>query len=229
MLNNDFKWTSGKLEIYRFQGNGNRYVMETENKHVYIPMKWFFSILKCCLVAYKYLQYGLDKCKVMVVGKRTETFLVPRLVVDTWETSHSEDGELKETFGGKKPMANTNVHAYLGMEISQDGRNMKNIIQRRNRQSGKKKMITNLLRPLEKYTFECGFIFLKSLIRSRIEENQRKNIFKAETGIQVPFHLMYLDGAQVPAKYQIQRYKLNFLQYVLQQEESSILYTMLEA
>ena len=59
----------------------------------------------------------------------------------------------------------------------------------------------------------------------RIEENQRKNIFKVETEI----HLMYLDGAQVPAKYQIQRYKLNFLQYVLQQEESSILYTMLEA
>ena len=63
----------------------------------------------------------------------------------------------------------------------------------------------------------------------RIEENQRKNIFKAEMGIQVPLHLMYLDGAQIPAKYQIQRYKLNFLQYVLQQGESSILYTMLEA
>ena len=127
---------------------------------------------------------------------------------------------------------------------------MKTIMQRRNRQSGKKKMITNLLRPLGKYTFECGFIFLNSLIRSsvlygaeatynltekdlrelkRIEENQMKNIFKAETGIQVPLHLMYLEGGQVPARYQIQRYKLNFLQYILQQEENSILYTMLEA
>ena len=54
------------------------------------------------------------------------------------------------------------------MEISQDGRNMKNIIQRRNKQSGREKMITNLLRPLGKYMFECGLIFLNSLIRSSI-------------------------------------------------------------
>ena len=40
---------------------------------------------------------------------------------------------------------------------------------------------------------------------------------------------MYLDGGQVPARYQIQRYKLNFLQYILQQKETSILFTMLEA
>ena len=40
---------------------------------------------------------------------------------------------------------------------------------------------------------------------------------------------MYLDGGQVPARYQIQRYKLNFLQYILQQEEESLLYKMLEA
>ena len=59
-------------------------------------------------------------------------------------------------------------------------------------------MITNLLKPLGKYTFECGFIFPNSLIRSsvlygaeamynitekelreleRIEENQINKIF----------------------------------------------------
>ena len=41
----------------------------------------------------------------------------------------------------------------------------------------------------------------------RIEENQMTNIFKAETGIHVPLHIMYLDAGQVPARYQIQRYK----------------------
>ena len=127
---------------------------------------------------------------------------------------------------------------------------MKTIIQRRNKQPGKKKMITNLLRPLGKYTFECGLIFLNSLIRSsvlygaeamynitekemreleRIEEAQMKNIFQAETGIQVPLHIMYLDLGQIPARYQIKRYKLNFLQYILHQEEKSILYKMLQA
>ena len=46
----------------------------------------------------KYLQIGLDKCKSMVVGKRIESFHTPKLILDTWETSHGEDGELIEQF-----------------------------------------------------------------------------------------------------------------------------------
>ena len=93
-------------------------------------------------------------------------------------------------------------------------------------------MFNNTLKPLGTCTFECDFILLNSLVRSsvlygteamynitenelreleRIEENQMKNIFKADTGIQVPLHVMHLDGGQVPARYQIKRYKLNFL------------------
>ena len=87
----------------------------------------------------KYLQFGLDKCKAMVVGKRIESFHAPKLMVDTWETSHGEDGEFIEKFGGKKPMENVQHLTYLGMGISKDGRNMKTIIQRRNKQSGKKR------------------------------------------------------------------------------------------
>ena len=40
---------------------------------------------------------------------------------------------------------------------------------------------------------------------------------------------MYLDGGQVPARYQIARFRMNFLQYILQQEETSFLYSMLRA
>ena len=155
----------------------------------------------------KYLQFGQDKCKAMVVGKRVETFHIPNLTVDTWETSHTKDGKLVETFSGKKPMENKDELTYLGMEISKDGRNIKTIIERRNKQTGKKKMINTILKPLGTYTFEYGFILLNSLVRSsvlygsevmynitekemreleRIEENHMKNIFKADTGIQVP-------------------------------------------
>ena len=63
----------------------------------------------------------------------------------------------------------------------------------------------------------------------RIEESQMRNIFKVETGIQVPIHLMYLDGGQLPARYTVKRFKLNFLQYILQQNQSSLLYRMLKA
>ena len=63
----------------------------------------------------------------------------------------------------------------------------------------------------------------------KIEESQMRNIFKVKTGIQVPIHLMYLDGGQVPARYTVKRFKLNFLPYIMHQKKSSLLYRMLEA
>ena len=45
----------------------------------------------------------------------------------------------------------------------------------------------------------------------KIEEDQMRNIFQVKTGIQVPINLIYLELGQVPARYQIQRFNLNFL------------------
>ena len=107
----------------------------------------------------KYYQFGQDKCMAMIVGKKIENFQIPNLEVDIWETKHDENGRLLETYLGKKPMENKNQLTYLGIELSADGKNMNSIIHKRNRQIGKKKQITSLLRPLKQYTFECGYIF----------------------------------------------------------------------
>ena len=48
----------------------------------------------------------------------------------------------------------------------------------------------------------------------QIEEDQMRNIFQVKTGIQVPIQLIYLELGQVPERFQIQRFKLNFLQYI---------------
>ena len=198
----------------------------------------------------KYLQFGQAKGKSMLVGKRKYSFHIPNLQVDTWKSEYDKEGNLIETFDGKKTMENTNELTYLGVQLSCDGSNMNTIIKRRNKQSGNKKSMNNLLKPLGKYTFECGFIFFNSMVRNsvlyatevmynlkesekreieKIEEGHLKNIFSSNTGIQVPLHIMYLDGGQVPARFQIDRYRLNFLQYILQEEETSLLYTMLRA
>jgi hypothetical protein len=153
-------------------------------------------------------------------------------------------------FSGKKPMENVHQLSYLGAILSSDGKNMKTILQKKLKQIGKKKQITNLIRPLGKYTFECAVIFWNSLVRNsvlygteamthlnekeireleRIEEDQMRNIMQVKTGIQVPLHLMYLDLGQTPARYQIYRYKMNFLQYILHQKEESLLSRMLYA
>ena len=75
----------------------------------------------------KYLQFGFEKCKAMVVGKKIETFHIPRLQVDTWKTHHSKEGVLIETFDGKKDMQVCEELTYLGVEISADGRNIKKL------------------------------------------------------------------------------------------------------
>ncbi len=166
------------------------------------------------------------------------------------DVSHDMNGNLTETFGGKKPMENDNKLSYLGVQLSSDGRNMETILQKRNKQIGNRKRFENLHLGLNNYTFECGFIYLLSLVRSsilygtqamfnmteteireleKIEEGFMRQLYKPSTGIQVPIHLMYLDSGLVPSQYIIQRYKVNYLQYILQQGESSILYRMLYA
>ena len=57
---------------------------------------------------------------------------------------------------------------YLGVETCADGKNMKTIIHKRNKQIGKKKQITNLIKPLGKFTFECALILLNSIVRSNV-------------------------------------------------------------
>ena len=96
----------------------------------------------------KYLQFGQDKCKAMVVGRKVESHHIPRLEVDTWETEHDKDGKLVEKFEGKKPMEVSNVLTYLGIEISANGKNTSTINNKRNKQIGKKKQITNRIKPL---------------------------------------------------------------------------------
>ena len=198
----------------------------------------------------KYLQFGYDKCRAMVVGKKSESYHIPKLQVDTWNTHHTKEGDIVEYFAGKKDMQVCQELTYLGVEISSDGRNMKTILRKRNKNIGKKKQITNLIKPLGIFTFECAIIFLNSLVRSsvlyateamyninekemrqleKIEEDHMRNILDVKTGIQVPLHLMYLDLGQVPARYQVKRFQVNFLQYILQQDESSLLHRMLRA
>ena len=41
--------------------------------------------------------------------------------------------------------------------------------------------------------------------------------------------IIYLDLGQVPARFQVKRFQVNLLQYILQQEESSLLHRMLRA
>ena len=57
---------------------------------------------------------------------------------------------------------------YLGVLISCDGRNMPNIFHKRNKSFGTHKQIMSMVSEIGKYTMECGFIYLNSILRGSI-------------------------------------------------------------
>ena len=170
------------------------------------------------------------------------------LEVDAWITTHNQDGDITEKYDGKSVMENVEEILYLGAVISCDGKNFKNIIHKRNKAIGIQKQILIMVSGLGKYTIECGFIYLNSLLRAsilygaeammniteedyrkleQIEESLMRQLFVTDKSC--PLHLMYLEVGQVPARYQIKRMILNLHQYILKQDNESMMKRMLMA
>ena len=197
----------------------------------------------------KDLQFGSDKCKVMIISKvNPHAFQKPELTVDTWEITHKQDQEMIEEFKGKVPIKEENSLMYLGFMLSKKSDNFENIFHNRNKSIGTQKQILKLIEPLGQYTFECAIIYLKSLIRNsilyaaeamysikethyraleRIEESVLIKVFK--TFKSCPRYLIYLEAGLVPARYQVHRQILNFVHYILQQPKNSLLNKIFEA
>ena len=198
----------------------------------------------------KYLQFGQDKCKTMFVSKKKEVeeYLHSQLEVDTWKVTFDEEENMTERFDGKKPMEEVKQIKYLGVIISQNGSNMPDIKAKQNKALGTQKMIMNIIKGLGTYTFECGFIYLRSILRGsilygtevmfhitemekrtleKIEESQMRNFFQTEKGCSI--QIMYLDGGLVPARYLILGNKVNYLHYILNEDSNSLLLKFLQA
>ena len=184
----------------------------------------------------KFLQFGPAKCKTMIVGstKKTHEFHHTQLEVDSWRIEHNKEGHIIETFQGKTKIEEVTELLYLGVKISCDGKNIKNITFKRNKALGTHKLIMNMVKGLGKYTFECGFIYLNSLLRrsilfgteamidikeddfrkiEQLEEEQMRLLFKTEKSCSL--HLLYLESGQKPARFVIKRKILDFYQYIL--------------
>jgi hypothetical protein len=194
----------------------------------------------------KDLQFGHNKCKTMLISKgKHQSYHKPKLTVDPWELNHEEDGNIREEFKGKVPIEEENSLMYLGYMLSNKGSNMENITHKRNKVIGTQKQILKLIEPLGPYTFESAFIYIQSLIRNSIlygaeamyivketdyralemiEESVMKKVF--QTKKTCPRHLLYLEAGVVPARYQVERQILNFLKYILQQDQNSMICRM---
>ena len=91
--------------------------------------------------AEKTLQFGVSKCKSMLVGKNPLSVHNSDIMVDTWEAKYEDnpetgDAHLVETFSGLSKIEQTDKQMYLGFVISSTGNNMANIEQLKKKSIG---------------------------------------------------------------------------------------------
>ena len=198
--------------------------------------------------AEKGLQFGVKKCKSMLIAKNTENILNSSLCVDKWNLEHrvepSGDTTLVESYGGQVEIEKCSEQKYLGFILSSSGDNMANIRSIRNKSIGTIRKIFSKLNSLhlQKYYFECGILFMNIMLRSsilyacetyynlkeneirqleRIEESFMRQLLKTKKGC--PIYQMYCEFAQIPARFDIYKIQLFFLKNILDEEEDSMI------
>ena len=203
--------------------------------------------------AEKTLQFGVKKCKSMLISKKSENVINNDLQVDNWNVDYVDNkttgvAELTEHYDGKIRIEKAEEYTYLGFVISCKGENMANIRQLKNKSIGVIRQIFNKLQSLnlKQYYFECAIILMNVMLRGtilyacdmyynlkqnelrqieRIEEGFLRKILKTTKGC--PITQLYFEVGQHPARFEIQKTRLLYLKYILEQNEESNLQQML--
>ena len=79
------------------------------------------------------VQFRAEKCHIMHIGKKSPEHKKMDIYVDNWKIQEIEDinrntKEEEEVFDGEKDIHEVESTKYLGQIISQDGKNLKNIV-----------------------------------------------------------------------------------------------------
>ena len=203
--------------------------------------------------AEKRLQYGVNKCKSMLVGKNQVGVINSPLTVDKWSVSHVDnittgESNLVEIYDGEVNIEQVEEQKYLGFILSCKGDNMANIRAMKNKSIW---IIRNIFTKLEnlhlkKYYFESAIIFLNVMLRSsilyacetyynlketeirqleRIEEGFLRRMFQTTSGC--PISQLYLESGHIPARFAIQKIRLSFLKSILEENPQSQIYKFL--
>ena len=202
----------------------------------------------------KKLQYGVSKCFKMHVGRSCNKDICNDLFVDGWRVENVtevETGKIeeKDEYDGLHAMEEVNSEKYLGDILSNDGKNTKNINARKNRGIG---LVTQIMTKLEetcfgKFFFKVAIILRNSHLISSLLTNAEAwyNLTTAEieilegihesfmrrvleAPISTPKEIIYLELGIVPIRYIIRMRRLNFLQYILHEEEHSLVHSVLK-
>ena len=201
----------------------------------------------------KKLQFGVDKCKKLHIGKNREDYKCKDLFVDGWKlktVTNVATGEnaIKETYEGPENIETTDSEKYLGDIISSDGKNTKNIINRQNKGHAASTQVLQILENIffGKYYFQAAVVLRNSLLVSsmlfnseawynvtnaeiksleKIDETCIRKILNAPYA--TPKIMLYLELGVLPLRYIMKSRRLNYLHYILNEDEKSLIHQFL--
>ena len=202
------------------------------------------SYLKCKTNSKK-LQFGIEKCKKIHIGKQHEEFKCQPLFVDKWketENKNEDNGsiEIQDEYEGEEVMESSNSEKYLGDIISKDGQNIKNLKARVSKGKGIIKKIMNILSsiPLGKLYFQIAILLRNSLFVSSVLCNSEAwfNLTKSDLNLiesvdlellrkilkapkSTPKEIIFLELGLLPLREVIKQRRMNFLYYLIHQKK----------
>ena len=203
----------------------------------------------------KKLQFGTNKCVKLHVGKTCNKTLCADLHVDGWRldvvTDHATGLTYqKEIFAGQEKMKMKGEQMYLGDVVSADGKHDKNVLLRKNKSIGTINQIIDILNStyFGKYHFEVAMVLRSSLLLSSILLNSEAWVNLSHHNIrsleQIDESLLskilecdantsnamkYLELGVYPIRYELMKRKIIYLQYILKQDKSSMIFQVLNA
>ena len=131
---------------------------------------------------------------------------------------------------------------YLGFIIASSASNVPNILDRKKKLTSTPNTIMKMTTGLGSHTLEASLIYFNSLLRASllyaceayvnlsekeyrlIESTEENCLLKfLDSGSQCPRSILYLELGQIPARFQIKKLMLNYLQYLLQEDENTLM------
>ena len=150
---------------------------------------------------------------------------------------------LEDAYNGEEALETTLGEKYLGDHISYDGKNDINIASRKNKGIGLVNEISALLVEImagsehfelatllrnsclvSSMIFNCEAWYKLTLKQIKLLEREDEHLMRKVLGCpsKTPKHLMYFELGWLPLRFIIQSRRLNFLKYILNQKETSL-------
>ena len=189
------------------------------------------------------------------MGKRRSDIICKDQKVNSWKvkvvtdpvTGHTDQ---TEEYDGQEVMENKDSQLYLGDIITTNGKCDQNIQTRRNKSIGIINQIMEIMKStyFGKYYFEVAMVLRSSLLLNsillnseawinltnknirmleQIDESFLSKILEADSNTSNT--IKYLELGVYPIRFEVMKRKIIFLQYILQQEKTSMIYQVLKA